>query len=138
MKVLIASIPATGHLNPLLAVANILLEHNHEVVVQTASELRSMVEAAGVPFMPEPPATNSFADLMELLELPERQTKNPSLEMAAFDLESYFAKKIGGQAAGLKQALQAFPADVILADNVCIRLIDSIHICQVEVPSTLL
>ena len=117
MKVLIASFPAPGHLNPLLAVANILSKHNHEVVVQTASELRSMVEAAGVPFIPEPPETNSFADLIAHLELPERQTKNPSLEMAAFSMEYYFAKKIGGQAAGLKQALQAFPADVILTDN---------------------
>ena len=37
--------------------------------------------------------------------------------MTAFFVEYYLAKKIGGQAAGLKQALQAFPADVILADG---------------------
>jgi UDP:flavonoid glycosyltransferase YjiC (YdhE family) len=117
MKILIASTTAPSHLNPLLAIANILIKHNHEVVVQTAPELKSMVEAAGVPFIPELPETNSFADLMTLLELPERQTKNPSLETPAFDLEYYFAKKIGGQAAGLKQALQAFLANVILTDN---------------------
>jgi UDP:flavonoid glycosyltransferase YjiC (YdhE family) len=116
MKVLIASTAISSHLNPLLAVANILMKHNHEVVVQTAPELRSMVEAAGVPFTLEAPETNSFNDLMALLELPERQAKNPDLEMAAFDLEYYFAKKIGGQAAGLKQALQDFPADIILTD----------------------
>jgi UDP:flavonoid glycosyltransferase YjiC (YdhE family) len=74
-----------------------------------------MVEAAGVPFTPEPPETNSFTDAMPLfLEL--RQAKNPGLELSAFDLEYFFAKKIGGQAAGLKQALQDFPADVILTD----------------------
>lgn len=117
MKILIGSWPVPGHLNPLLAVANILIKHNHEVVVQMASELRSMVEAAGVPFIPEPPETNSFADMMAHLELPERQTKNPSLERAAFDMEYAFASKIGGQAAGLKQTLQDFPADVILTDN---------------------
>jgi len=117
MKVLIASSAAPSHLNPLLAVANILMKHNHEVVVQTAPELRSMVEAVGVPFIPEAPETNSFTDLMALLELPERQAKIPGLERAAFDLEYYFAKKIGGQAAGLKQALQDFPADVILTDS---------------------
>ena len=115
MKVLIASTAAAGHLNPLLAVANILIKHNHEVVVQTAPELRSVVEAAGVPFTPEPPATNSFTDAMpRYLEL--RQTKNPGLELSAFDLEYFFAKKIGGQAAGLKQTLQDFPADIILTD----------------------
>jgi UDP:flavonoid glycosyltransferase YjiC (YdhE family) len=117
MKVLIASSGAPSHLNQLLAVANILKKHDREVVVQTAPELRSMVEAAGVPFIPEAPETNSFNDLIALLALPERQAKNPDLEMAAFDLEHYFAKKIGVQAAGLKQALQDFPVDVILTDN---------------------
>jgi MGT family glycosyltransferase len=116
MKILIASTAALGHLNPLLAVANILIKHNHEVVVQTASELRSIVEAVGVSFMPELPETNSFNDLIAHLKLPERQTKNPDMEMAAFAMEHYFSKKIGGQAAGLKQALRDFPADVILAD----------------------
>jgi UDP:flavonoid glycosyltransferase YjiC (YdhE family) len=117
MKVLIASSGAPSHLNPLLAVANILKKHNCEVVVQTASELSAMVEAAGVPFIPEAPETNSFKDLIALLALPERQAKNPDLEMAAFDLEYYFAKKIGAQAVGLKQALRDFLADVILTDN---------------------
>lgn len=80
MKILIASVPAVGHLNPLLAVANILIKHNHEVVLQTAPELRSMVEAAGVPFIPEAPETNSIPKIIAHLELPERQTKNPSVE----------------------------------------------------------
>ncbi|MEW5858148.1 MAG: glycosyltransferase [Cyanobacteriota bacterium] len=118
MKVLIASTDGLGHLNPLLAVANILIKHNHEVVVQTAPKLRSMVEAAGVPFTPEPPEINSSTDAMALfLELKQAKNPNPGLEMAAFDLEYFFAKKIGGQAAGLKQALQDFPADVIVADS---------------------
>ncbi|MBD2067797.1 glycosyltransferase family 1 protein [Leptolyngbya sp. FACHB-671] len=117
MKVLIASTAALGHLNPLLAVAKILIKHNHEVVVQTAPELRSMVEAAGVPFTPEPQETSNFTDAMALyLELKQAKNPNPGLEMAAFDIEYFFAKKIGGQAAGLKQALQDFPADVILTD----------------------
>jgi UDP:flavonoid glycosyltransferase YjiC (YdhE family) len=42
MKVLIASTVAPGHLNPLLAVANILIKHNHEVVVQTAPDPSSV------------------------------------------------------------------------------------------------
>ncbi|MBD1895877.1 glycosyltransferase [Coleofasciculus sp. FACHB-129] len=118
MKVLIASTAGLGHLNPLLAVANILIKHNHDVVVQTAPKLRPMVEAAGVPFTPEPPETNSSTDAMAFfLELKQAKNPNPGLEMAAFDLEYFFAKKIGGQAAGLKQALQDFPADVIVADS---------------------
>ena len=52
MKILIASTNAPGHLNPLLAVADILKKHNHEVVVQAATVVRAMVEAAGLPFLP--------------------------------------------------------------------------------------
>jgi hypothetical protein len=51
------------------------------------------------------------------LELKQAKNPNPGLELSAFDLEYFFAKKIGGQAAGLKQALQDFPADVILTDS---------------------
>jgi UDP:flavonoid glycosyltransferase YjiC (YdhE family) len=52
MKILIASTAAPGHLNPLLSGGNILMKHNHEEVVQTATSLRPIVEAAGAPFVP--------------------------------------------------------------------------------------
>jgi UDP:flavonoid glycosyltransferase YjiC (YdhE family) len=52
MKILIASTNAPGHLNPLLAVAVVLRKHNHEVVVQGATAVRPIVEAAGLPFHP--------------------------------------------------------------------------------------
>jgi len=44
MKILIASTNAPGHLKQLLAVADILRKHNHEVGVQAATVVRAIVE----------------------------------------------------------------------------------------------
>jgi UDP:flavonoid glycosyltransferase YjiC (YdhE family) len=116
MKILIASSGASGHLNPLLAVANILIRHGHEVLVQTAPELQPAVEAAGVPFRSESPETKSFIGDF-ITNFPERQQKTPGMEMTGFDLEHYFAQKIPAQAQDLKIALRSFPADVVIADS---------------------
>jgi UDP:flavonoid glycosyltransferase YjiC (YdhE family) len=45
MQILIASIPAPGHLNPLLSIASLLVESGHEVAVQVNEDLRPAVEA---------------------------------------------------------------------------------------------
>jgi UDP:flavonoid glycosyltransferase YjiC (YdhE family) len=116
MKILIASTNAPGHLNPLLGVASILRKRNHEVVVQAATAVREVVEAAGLPFLP----FLREADLnveQYFAEFPERQDKSPSLEMICFDFEHYFARLLPGQAAGLEMALRRFPADVVLVDS---------------------
>jgi UDP-N-acetylglucosamine:LPS N-acetylglucosamine transferase len=52
-----------------------------------------------------------------LAGLPERQDKPLGLEMICFDMEHYFARRLPGQAAGLKMALRHFSADVILVDS---------------------
>jgi UDP:flavonoid glycosyltransferase YjiC (YdhE family) len=115
MKVLIASTSVPGHLNPLLSIANILMKHNHEVVVQTATSLKPMVEAAGVRFTPPTPEGNT--DLLEFLrEHPERQDITPGMEVIAFDVQHIFAGKVPAQAEGLRLALKDFPADIVLVD----------------------
>ena len=55
MKILIASTPAAGHLNPLLSVASLLTESDHEVAVQVNEDLRTVVEASGHRFLSEIP-----------------------------------------------------------------------------------
>jgi UDP:flavonoid glycosyltransferase YjiC (YdhE family) len=116
MKILIASINAPGHLNPLLAVANILRKHNHEVVVQAPTVVRAMVEAAGLPFLPFLPEADLYVEHY-LEQFPERQEKPPGLEMICFDIEHFFASLLPEQAAGLEVVLRHFPADVILVDS---------------------
>ena len=50
MKVLIASTPATGHLNPLLAIG----AEGHEVVGLSGNALRERIEGIGAEFRPLP------------------------------------------------------------------------------------
>jgi UDP:flavonoid glycosyltransferase YjiC (YdhE family) len=52
MKILIPTTAIPGHLNPLLGLARILVKHGHEVLVQTGSTFKPMVEAARIPFIP--------------------------------------------------------------------------------------
>jgi UDP:flavonoid glycosyltransferase YjiC (YdhE family) len=50
MKILLASIPATGHFNPILVAARILKEAGHETAIYTSVIFRDQIEKAGVRF----------------------------------------------------------------------------------------
>src|SRR6202030_2858579 len=101
MKILIASIPAAGHLNPLLSVASLLVESGHEVAVQVNEDLRPAVEAAGHRFLLEiPNAQTSAAYYLD--NYPERMQKSPGMEMTCYDLVNFFARNIAAQSASLK------------------------------------
>jgi MGT family glycosyltransferase len=116
MKILIASTPAPGHLNPLLSVASLLLESGHEVAVQVNEDLRPAVEAAGHRFLPEiPNAQTSGRYFLE--NYPERMQKSPGMEMTGYSFVHFFARNIPAQSASLKMALGYFQADLILADS---------------------
>lgn len=116
MKILLASIPVPGHLNPVLSVGGILKKHGHEIALLTGAAVRPAVEAAGLSFIPLlPEADVSPAQYLE--KHPEREQKTPGIEMIAFDMEHYFAPVLDKEAASLKMALRDFPADLILAES---------------------
>jgi MGT family glycosyltransferase len=116
MKILVASIPGAGHLNPLLSIASLLVESGHEVAVQVNEDLRPAVEAAGHRFLSEiPNAQTSVGYYFDTH--PERVQKSPGMEMTGYDLVHFFARNIAAQSASLKMALYDFPADLILADS---------------------
>ena len=116
MKILIASTPASGHLNPLLSVASLLVEFGHEVAVQVNEDLRPAVEAAGHRFLSEIPNAQTSAGYY-FETYPERMQKSPGMEMTGYDLVHFFARNIPAQSASLKMALYDFQADLILADS---------------------
>jgi MGT family glycosyltransferase len=117
MKILIASTPASGHLNPLLSIASLLVESGHEVAVQVNEELRPAVEAAGHRFLSEIPHAQTSAGYY-FDNYPERMQKSPGMEMTGYDLVHAFARVIPAQFASLKMALYDFPADLILVDSI--------------------
>jgi MGT family glycosyltransferase len=116
MKILIASTPAPGHLNPLLSIATLMVQYGHEVAVQVNEDLRPAVEAAGHRFLSEiPNAQTSAGYYFETYR--ERMQKSPGMEMTGFDLVHFFARNIAAQSASLKMAFYDFQADLILADS---------------------
>jgi len=116
MKILIASTPATGHLNPLLAITRILLAEGHEIAFLTGTAFRARIESSGVTFFSFP--TGADFDLREILSVvPELKSIPPGLEWLRVGCERIFVDAIPAQHQGLQQALQKFPADVIVGDD---------------------
>lgn len=115
MRVLIATHPAAGHVNPALPVSRELVERGHEVRWYTGRDHRSAVEATGAAFEPlvtaHDPADQRFQD-----RLPQRK----ALEGVAglrFDLKHLFLDEVPRQLDDMERILDRFPADVVLADT---------------------
>ena len=116
MKILIASTPATGHVNPMLAIARLLMSEDHEVAIYTGSAFRARVEAAGAKFFPLPPdadfdPTNVFARAPELKSLP------PGPEWLRVAMERVFVDNIPAQHEGLQRLLRKFGPDAVVGDD---------------------
>lgn len=50
MRVLLATLPAAGHLNPMMAIAAALLEQHHDVIVVTGQQVQAEVSSLNVHF----------------------------------------------------------------------------------------
>ena len=116
MKILIASMPATGHVNPMLAIARILMTDGHEVAVYTGSAFRARVEAARAEFFSLPPdADLDPAD--PFARVPELKVMSPGPDWLRIVMERVFVDNIPGQHEGLQRLLHSFGPDVIIGDD---------------------
>ena len=96
MKILIASTPATGHLNPLLTIGRILIAEGHEVVGLSGSALREPIEGIGAEFRPLPAAADF--DLRDLLSVvPELKNIPPGPQWLRVAIERVFVDTIPAQ-----------------------------------------
>ena len=116
MKILIASTPATGHLNPLLAIGRILIAEGHEIVGLSGNALRERIEGIGADFRPLP--ADADFDLGDVASVvPELKHITPGPEWLRVAIERLFVDTIPAQHKGLQQVLRDFPADVIIGDD---------------------
>ena len=116
MKILLASTPATGHLNPLLAIGSFLIAEGHEVAFLSGSALRSPIERIGARFYAFPAGADF--DLRDFATVaPELKTIPPGPEWFRVAMERVFVDAIPAQHKGMQQALQEFPADIIIGDD---------------------
>jgi MGT family glycosyltransferase len=116
MKILLASTPATGHLNPLLAIGRFLIDEGHEIAFLSGNALRDPIERIGAAFYGFPAGADF--DLRDFATVaPELKTIPPGLEWFRVALERVFVDAIPAQHKGMQQVLQHFPADIIIGDD---------------------
>jgi MGT family glycosyltransferase len=115
-RFLIAATSVPGHVLPLLAVSQHLLNRGHEVVVHTGSVFRERAEATGARFVPFHPEID--IDYRRLDErFPERRKIAPGPDQLCFGLKHVFADAIPHQSAGIRDIRCGFPADAIIVDT---------------------
>jgi MGT family glycosyltransferase len=116
MKILFASTPATGHINPLLAITRILLAEGHEITFLTGSAFRDRIENSGAKFVSlQGRADFDGRDFLSVA--PELKDIPPGLEWFRVAIERIFVDAIPAQHQGLLQALEECQADVIVGDD---------------------
>jgi MGT family glycosyltransferase len=116
MKILMVSTPATGHINPLLAIGRMLMAEGHELVCLSGTCLRDRIEGAGVRFRAfAPEADIDMRDIPSFA--PELAAISPGLEWLRVASERFFVDRIASQHESLQAVLREFPADVIVGDN---------------------
>jgi UDP:flavonoid glycosyltransferase YjiC (YdhE family) len=116
MKILVACTPATGHLNPLLAISHLLMSEGHEIAFLSGSALRDRIENIGAEFYAFPAGADF--DLRDFDTVaPELKTMAPGPEWLRVAMERLFVDPIPAQHQGLQQVLKNFRADVIVGDD---------------------
>jgi MGT family glycosyltransferase len=113
-SIIIASIPAHGHVTPLLAAARGLVARGDQVRFITGARFADTVAATGASHIPLPPETDFDENVVE--QFPER-AKLKGLKAVAFDVEHVFAKPAKLQYEAIMAANAAQPADVVLAEQ---------------------
>jgi MGT family glycosyltransferase len=113
-SIIIASIPAHGHVTPLLAAARGFVERGDRVRFITGARFADKIAATGASHIPLPSDADYDESVVE--QFPER-AKLKGLRAAAFDVEHIFAKPAKLQYEAVMAAHTAQPADVVLAEQ---------------------
>jgi hypothetical protein len=116
MKILIASTPANGHVNPMLAITRILLAEGHEVAFYTGAAFRARIVEAGARFFSLPPDADldpkdPFSRAPELKLLP------PGYDWLRTALERLFIDNIAPQYEGVQRLQRSFNPEIIRSSS---------------------
>jgi UDP:flavonoid glycosyltransferase YjiC (YdhE family) len=116
MKILLASIPATGHFNPILVAARILKEAGHETAIYTSLVFRDKIERAEVRFFPLPEdADEGVRDFIASFFEKHKVTPGPEELVKAYS--GVFINPMISQFRGLQAILKEFCPDVVIHET---------------------
>jgi UDP:flavonoid glycosyltransferase YjiC (YdhE family) len=113
-RILVATAPAAGHVNPVLPIARELVRLGHDVGWYTGRAFQGAVESVGARFEPiktaYDPGTGTIAD-----RFPERASLK-GLKGIKFDLKHVFLDEIPSRVQDLQRLLSERPADLLVSD----------------------
>ena len=137
MKILIASTPANGHVNPMLAIARILLAEGHEVAFYTGAAFRARIAEAGAKFFSLPP--DADFDLKDpFSRVPELKLLPPGYDWLRTALERLFVDNIALQYQGLKTLQRSFEPTIIIGDDMFFGLLPMLLGAQATRPPVIM
>jgi UDP:flavonoid glycosyltransferase YjiC (YdhE family) len=115
MRILFASMPADGHINPLTGIAQQLMERGHDVRWYAGPEYGPKLEALGMTYFPYRRATEvTGGNLNDLF--PERaRLRGPKL--ISFDLEKFFVSNVEQHFLDIVEIRSEFAFDVFFCDG---------------------
>lgn len=114
-SILIASVPAHGHVTPLLTVAEHFVKRGDDVRFLTGARFAEKIAATGATHLPLPAEADYDESLFDTF--PERAALK-GVKAVAFDVEHVFARPAKAQYNAIVEALDAQPADAVLAEPV--------------------
>ncbi|HWI30557.1 MAG TPA: glycosyltransferase [Microbacterium sp.] len=115
MRILIATVPAAGHFNPLTGPAVRLAELGHDVRWYAGPQYAPRVEKLGLAVIPYQEAIEVTADNLNTL-YPERP-KLKGMKALEFDADVFFARPARSQFHDIRDGRERFPFDALLIDG---------------------
>jgi UDP:flavonoid glycosyltransferase YjiC (YdhE family) len=109
-RFLLSTMPALGHVNPFVPVAAELAMRGHEVAWHSGPRFRAVIEATGARFV----AAETTPDFERIPVEPDAGASG--LAAATSVIRRLFVDRVAGQVADYRRIVEAFPADVVVAD----------------------
>ena len=116
MNILFASTPATGHINPLLAIVHMLRAEGHNITFLTGSAFRDRIENSGVKFV-FAPGSRRFRWARYSRGGPRTEGHSAGTRMVQSRYRADLRRSLPAQHQGLLQALEECQADLIVGDD---------------------
>ncbi len=120
-KILIITVPADGHFNPLTGIATHLKQSGHDVRWYTQDFYKAKLEKLGIPHFPfvKQPQLNqeNFREYFK-----ERDNMKTQISKLRFDFEHFFIRRCPEAVEDIATIHETFPFDLVIGDLLCFSL----------------
>uniref|UniRef100_UPI003B3AD9D0 glycosyltransferase n=1 Tax=Spirosoma sp. TaxID=1899569 RepID=UPI003B3AD9D0 len=115
-RILFATMPLDGHLNPLTGLAVHLKKIGHDVRWYTGPSYADKIRKLAIPYYPYQQA-KEINQLNLDVALPERQRIKGTIARLRFDLNNIFLLRAPELFSDIKEIYEAFPFDLLICDS---------------------